>query len=100
MATVKEALDKFKTAAEAHQAAQEEQLEGIKTSVEGITGDLTWIKSELDRLNNSPGTISAEDQATLDGIIAKMASLNAGGADVRSRLQALDSMTPPVPPVV
>lgn len=66
----------------------------IETSVNGITADVTSLNDKITELQNSPGRISPEDQALLDG-------LQAQGAALATKLEALDAIVtvpPPAPP--
>lgn len=60
-------------------------------AVAGVTADVQFLKDEIIKLQNSPGPISPEDQASLDALQAR-----AEAAVVK--LEALDAATPPVPP--
>ncbi len=70
---------------------QNEHNDAIDKAVEGISGDVGFLKSEIEKLQNSPGPISESDQMVLDGLEARTAAL----AD---KLGALDALTPPAPP--
>ena len=59
--------------------------------IAGITGDVADLKAQIEALQNSPGTISPEDQALLDGIQTRATAL----AD---KVTALDAVTPPPAP--
>ena len=61
-------------------------------AVAALQGDVSWLKDKIDQLQNTPGEISAEDQALLDAIQARADS-------VAVKLEALDAMTPPAVPV-
>lgn len=63
----------------------------IDTAVQGLTGDVTALKDEITKLQNSPGTITPEDQASLDAIQARTDAIT-------TKLEALDALTPPTPP--
>lgn len=66
----------------------------IETSVAGITADVTSLNDKITELQNSPGRITPEDQALLDG-------LQAQGAALAAKLEALDAIVtvpPPAPP--
>ena len=67
-------------------------FDALHTSVAGIETDVTWLKDEIVRLNNTPGPISPEDQALLDAIEARATALV-------TRVQTLDAATetPPTP---
>lgn len=64
----------------------------IGQAITGITGDIQGLNDKITALQNSPGTITAEDQATLD-------ALEASGKALADKLSALDALTPPVVPV-
>lgn len=67
-------------------------FDAISTSVDGLTDDVAFLKEQIAALQNSPGTITPEDQATLDGVQARVDVL-------AGKLAALDSTTsrPPTP---
>lgn len=60
-------------------------------AVADLQGDVKSLSDQIAALQASQGTITAEDQALLDGIEAKAST-------VADKLDALDSLTPPVPP--
>ncbi len=75
-------------------AAQSAFQDQIDTAVSGLTGDVKNLADQIAKLQSTPGTITAEDQALLDGIQTR----TKGIAD---KLAALDALTPPVvPPAV
>jgi len=63
----------------------------IGTAVDDIATQITNLNTEIATLQNSPGTITPEDQATLD-------RLHAAGQALATKVQALDTLTPPPPP--
>lgn len=64
----------------------------IGTAVDGLTADVTSLKSDIAKLQASAGAITPEDQALLDGIEARAESAS-------TKLTALDGLTvPPVAP--
>lgn len=66
----------------------------ISTSVDGVVADVAGLKKKIEELQNSPGSITPEDQKLLDDIQAR-----ANG--VADKLAALDAETedaPPAPP--
>lgn len=67
----------------------------ISTAVDGVVDDVAFLKEEIVKLQNSPGPITPEDQATLDGLEARANTTVAA-------LEALDAATarPPTPPPV
>ena len=66
--------------------------DALGTAVDGVATDVQFLKDEIAKLQNSPGTLSAADQATLDGLQARANTLT-------TKVQALDAATeePPVP---
>ena len=76
-------------------------LEGATTSAAGIAGDVAALKAEIDRIQNSPGTLSAVDQASLDAAQARVAALSGKMSAFTESLKALDEATEaPEPPAV
>jgi len=63
----------------------------IDTAIDGIATDIAALNAKIDELQNSPGVITTEDQATLDALEAK-------GAALEAKVTALDDLTPPKPP--
>jgi len=63
----------------------------IDAAVAGISVDVSALNEKIAELQNSAGTITPEDQATLD-------DLQARGAAVAEKIEALDAMTPPAVP--
>lgn len=65
----------------------------FEKGIDGCVEDITSLKDTIDKLQNSAGAITPEDQKLLDEAQAKSKAL----AD---RLTALDEVTPPAPPVI
>lgn len=63
----------------------------IDAAVTGLQSDIDALNAEILKLQNSPGTITPEDQASLD-------ALQARGEAIAAKLEALDALTPPTPP--
>lgn len=61
------------------------------TAVADLQGDIKSLQDQIAALQSSPGTITPEDQALLDGIQERAST-------VATKLEALDSLTPPVAP--
>ena len=78
------AISEFAAKQAAHNAA-------IDAGLDGIAGDVQGLKDLIAQLQTSPGTISAEDQATLDALEAKAAA-------TADKVAALDAATPPIAP--
>lgn len=74
-------------------------VDGITTSLTGVTADVAFLKDLIEQLQNSAGQITPEDQALLDQIQARTASLGTNIATVNTSLAALDAQTqePPTP---
>lgn len=86
MATYKEALQAYNSAAISFQAR-------ISAAIDGIAADLDALNALILQLQNNPGPISPEDQAILDTAVA-------AGEALAARLETLDAINPPtVPPV-
>lgn len=73
------------------------QTDGLVNSVAGIAADVAFLKDTIDKLQNSPGTISPEDQALLDASQARAATLAAKLGDLAASAKALDDSTTPPP---
>jgi len=78
------AISDFATAQNAHN-------DQIDTAVTGLSDDVKNLASQITALQNSAGTITAADQALLDGIEARTKA-------IADKLTALDALTPPAPP--
>jgi len=64
----------------------------LDQSVAGLTQDVRTLNDKITELQNSAGTITPEDQALLDAIQARSET-------IATKLEALDALTPPPPPV-
>lgn len=73
-----------------HAERQNARLDQIDAAIGGITEDLRVMNEMIENLQNNPGPISAEDQATLD-------ALEARGTALAERLVALDASNPKPP---
>lgn len=71
---------------------QKEYNDRQAAALAGLTQDLKTVKDQLTSIQNSPGSLSAEDQAALDEVLKASEALT-------TKLEALDSETPPTPPV-
>lgn len=60
----------------------------IGNSVDGLTSDVAQLKKKIDDLQNSPGSITPEDQALLNDIQNQANALSA-------KVKALDEATSP-----
>ena len=82
--TIMSAISEFSARVTAHN-------ERIDAAVTGLQGDVDALKKKIEELQNSPGAITPEDQALLDGIEAR-------ASGVADKLAALDALTPPTAP--
>lgn len=75
-------------------------LETSNTRLTGLTDDIAYLKETIDKINNSPGAITPEDQASLDGLKARAVAAGSKLAAFKTALEALDKATErPTPPV-
>ena len=81
MSKISEFADKMKL----HNAA-------VDTAVDGLTADIQALNDKITALQNSAGAVTPEDQALLD-------ELETRGATLTAKIQALDALTPPPVPV-
>lgn len=65
-----------------------ESFTTIGQSVDGITSDFAQLKALIEKLQNSPGSITPEDQATLDQAETQIKG-------IADKLKALDEATAP-----
>lgn len=63
----------------------------LSAAIDGVAADVASLNAKIEELQNTPGAITPEDQALLD-------QLQAQGEAIASRLEAVDNLTPPVPP--
>ena len=63
----------------------------LDKAVDGIGGDITALNQTIQKLQESQGQITPEDQALLDQIEARSDAL-------AKKIEALDSLTPPITP--
>lgn len=75
-------------------------IDNINTSLDGLTSDIQEMKDLIQKLQNSSGEISAEDQATLDQLEAKSDSAEKNVTAAADKAKALDALNPPIPPVI
>lgn len=81
MATIKEFSDKVNAS-----------FDKVGLAVDGVMGDVQWLKDKITELQNSPGAITPEDQALLDAIEDRANQLV-------TKVETLDAATehPPTP---
>ena len=64
----------------------------MNNAIAGLVGDVATLNAKIEELQNSAGTITPEDQALLN-------ELEVAGDVMAAKLEALDNLTPPTPPV-
>lgn len=87
---INERLNKMASAIQDFAAKVQANFDKTTADLDGISTEISDLNAKIVALQNSPGTISAEDQAALDAIVA-------ASARVTSKADAL--VLPPVPPV-
>lgn len=65
----------------------------LDVAITGLAGDIDGLNAEIQAIQNSTGSISDEDQTSLNEIEARSDA-------IAMKLEALDALTPPVVPVV
>lgn len=95
MSKISEYGDKVNAAFDEIEAAQT----ALTTAVGGVSDDVAFLKEEILKLQNTPGEITPEDQAILDGLQARSSTAAANLTTLRTALEALDAATArPTPP--
>lgn len=60
----------------------------LDVAISGVTSDIAELNTKIEELQNTPGEITAEDQALLDELQTRIEALTA-------KAEALDALTPP-----
>lgn len=88
--------------AEKHRASLvtvNEAISGLRVSFDGVAGDVTRMKELIEKLQNTPGPISAEDQKLLDELQAIAGGAATDATAAAAAAKELDERTPlPEPP--
>ena len=88
---IKELKESIMSAISDFAAAQKAFQDRMDTAVTDLQGDVKNLGDQITALQNSQGGITPEDQALLDGIQTRAST-------IADKLDALDSLTPPVVP--
>ena len=91
------AISDYTTAVNAAFDSISTQTDGLVNSIAGITADVIFLKDTIEKLQNSPGTITPEDQALLDASQARAAALATKLTDLSASAKTLDESTTPPP---
>jgi peptidoglycan hydrolase CwlO-like protein len=84
-------LDKIMSAISDFAKVQTAFQDRVDAAITDLQGDVKSLNDQIAALQATEGTITAEDQALLDGIQSR-------SANVANKLEALDALTPPVAP--
>lgn len=77
---------------------QDAAVTALKTSLDGVGEDVTWLKAKIEELQNTPGDLSKADQDLLDAIEQRLGTMATNSEDVATKAAALDALTPPQVP--
>lgn len=70
-----------------------DNVDALSTSVSGISDDVSYLKETIDKLNSTPGELSAEDQMLLDEAVARVTTVADKLTLAKDALAALDAAT-------
>lgn len=88
---IEETEKKIMSAISDFSAKQKAYNDRISNAIDGISTDIGALNDKITELQNSPGAITAEDQALLD-------EAQRQGEAVATKVEALDNLNPPTPP--
>lgn len=91
-ADLKEMENKIMSAISDFAAKQKSFNDRQDAAVTGLQGDVEYLVKKIEELQSTPGSITPEDQALLDEIQTRSEA-------IATKLEALDALTPPAPPV-
>ena len=93
------AISDFQTAVQASFDSVNTNLDAVSADLDVISTDIAALNALILQLQNSPGTITPADQASLDAIQALGVALAAKAGAVKAKTDAAVPVVPPVPPV-
>jgi len=88
----------FATAQTAFNARIGTAIDGVATSVSGLTDDVAALNAKILELQNSAGQVTPEDQALIDELQVSGEALATRAEAASQALAALDALTPPEVP--
>ena len=88
----------FLASQKAFNTRQAAAVDAVVTSITGVSEDVAGLKALIEKLQNSPGEFTPEDQATADELQAAADALTVKLETASTALQALDEGTPPAVP--
>lgn len=92
------AVSEFGVAMNAFFDEQSASINELKASIDGLSGDVAWMKARIDELQNNSGPISPTDQDILNALQERAKTAVARGKEAVAQAKALDDATPPVVP--
>lgn len=93
------AISDFAAKQNAFNARQAEAQQAVTEGLADLTGDIQTLNDKITELQNSPGQVTPEDQALLDGIVAQSEANAAKAEALADAIKTLAALTPPKPPV-
>ena len=100
MPTVSESIAAYVSAQNAADDQIEAEVASATTSVTAIAAEITQLQAELAAINNSPGSLSPADQASLDSSLARTTKMATSVQALSDNLTAISAVpTPPAPAV-
>lgn len=79
----------------------DEACSAIVTALEGLTADIMALNATIQKLENSEGGVTLEDQALIADLSEKGEAASTKLAEVAAALKELDEATPPdIPPPI
>jgi ABC-type transporter Mla subunit MlaD len=78
--------------------ANAQAVDKLTSATAGITADLKTLHDKLSAIQNSPGTLSPEDQQALNDALAASSTVSSKLKTVADALAALDQLNPPEAP--
>ena len=91
LATLHQKVDQIMSAISDFKVKQDAHNQKVSDDLDAIAAQVKTMNDLIAKLQTSPGTITPEDQATLD-------QLDAAGAALATKADAMIAVTPPVVP--
>jgi len=92
------AISEFAAKQKAYNERQATAIDGLVSSVSGITDDVKALNDKITELQNSQGGVTPEDQALIDALQTQGEALATRLEGVSAAAAALDAQTPRVVP--
>lgn len=92
------AISEYAAKQKAFNERQGAAIDKLVTSIGGVTEDVAELNRLIKELQDSPGTITPEDQATLDELTTAGEATAVKVEAAATALAALDAQNPPTPP--